>query len=185
MPQAWVDCQTIMSWWLLITFLVIGLSIVTIPIGCFLAFVACFMYFSVRGTEEEFGGKYISRVIYIIALVAWGYDMIIFALTLFAWVILVYGQFEDYDAVILDFWVSVGYFVAAQMCMTFVHACLSFYAFLKVRDCCMDIILDEIEAKERFKDMEKQIYEEFRKKRKEELSKKKPKKSKKEESCHD
>ena len=175
MPQAWVDCKTVMAGWLLVTFLIFGLCLITIPIGCLLAFFACFLYFSRRRSPSEYGGKYYARMIYFIAFWAWIYDMVIFSLTLFAWVILVYGDCGDYDQNICDFRVSTGYFISAQMCMVFVHASFSFAAFLKMRDCCNDIILDEKEAKERFVDMEKQIYEEFRRKRAEEMPPKKKK----------
>jgi len=178
MPQEWVNCKRVMSWWLLVTFLIFGLCIITVPIGCLLAFFASYLYFSQRGTEEQYAGKRMAKTIYWIAFVTWCYDMVIFALTLLAWVVLVYGVCEDYDHNICRFRVAAGYFVSAQMCMVFVHAVFSFAAYLTVRDCYMDIVLDEKEAKERFVDMEKQMFEEFRQKRKEELGSKKKKSSK-------
>jgi len=178
MPQEWVNCKTVMSCWLLVTFLIIGLCVITIPIGCVLALIASYLYFVQRGTTEEFGGKSIAKTVYLIAFAAWWYDMIIFALTLLGWIVLVYGVCEDYDHNVCRFRLAAGYFVSAQMCMVFVHAVFSFAAYLKVRDCYMDIVLDEKEAKERFVDMEKQIFEEFRQKRKEELRAKRKKSSK-------
>ena len=166
MPQVWVDCKLVMQGWLLVTFLIFGLSIVTIPLGCILALVATFVYFSKGGTEEEYGGKYLAQTIYWTAFIAWLYDMIVFALTMLAWVVLVFGECKNYDHNVCRFRNSVGYFVAIQMCMVFLHAVFSFAAYLKMRDCCIDIYLDEKEAKERFVDMEKQIFEEFKKKRK-------------------
>ena len=175
MPQVWVDCKIIMTGWLLVTFLIFGLCLVTIPIGCLLAFGACFLYFSRRRTPSEFGGKVFARMIYFIAFWAWIYDMVIFSLILFVWVILVYGECKNYDQNICDFKVSTGYFFSAQMCMVVVHASFSFAAFLKMRDCYKDIVLDEREARERFADMEKQLYEDFRRKRADEMTSKKKK----------
>lgn len=176
MPRQWVGCKLIMASWLFFTVLIIGLCVVTIPIGCILAIIGSLMYFSITGTEKPYGGKYVSRIIYYIAFWAWIYDMLSFSVLLLGWVVLVFGVNDDYDYIVWDFRKSVGYFLAAQMCMIFVHAFATFVVYLKMRDCCKDIIQDEIEARERFKDMEKQIFEEFRRRRKQELApQKKPK----------
>lgn len=189
MPLSWVEAKLVMTVWLTITFLIFLLSIVTLPLGCLLAAVASFMYFSRKGTVEAYAGKYSARVISSMAFAAWIYDMLIFTMLMVGSVVLVFSLCTDLDNTVCNFRKSLGYYVAAQTCMVFFHAVASFAAFIAMRDCYKDICLDEHEERDRFADLEKQVLEDFRKKvEEEEKSKRKKKKKshehKKKESKH-
>lgn len=105
--------------------------------------------------------------------------MLIFTMLMMGWVVLVFSLCTDLDNTVCNFRKSLGYYVAAQMCMVFFHAVASFFAFLAMRDCYKDICLDEKEERDRFADLEKQVLEDFRRKVEEEEEKSKKHKKKK------
>eukprot|EP00210_Caulerpa_lentillifera_P008509 g8116.t1 len=169
MPQCWVDVKPVITVWLVLTLLIFGLSIVTVPLGCVLAVVGSFLYFQRKGTEKAYAGKHSARLISTIALAAWIYDMMILNLLIFSWTILVFNECKDLDTNICNFRRSVGYFLSAQMCMIVFHAIVSFAAYVRMRDCYKDVSMDEKEELERFVDLEQQVFEEFKQRREEEM----------------